>query len=112
MEGFDTLISLVGGVVFRFGIPAIVTTLVVWLLRRLDKRWQKEAKEQGLVQVRAQNPGCWNINNCTEEKRSNCKAYKNPDVPCWHNFRDQDGRLRESCLGCEVFHKAPVPVIS
>lgn len=110
MEGFDAVISFVSGVVFRFGIPAIVTTLVVWLLRRLDKRWQKDAQKQGMVQVRAKNPGCWKINECPEENRVKCKAFNNPNMPCWHHFRDQEGRLRESCLGCDVFQKAPVPI--
>ena len=112
MEEFDTIISFVGGFVFRFGIPAIITTLVVWFLRKLDKRWQNEAIGEGVIQVRAKNPGCWKVNGCSEEQKADCKAYKDPEVPCWHHFRDQEGRLRESCMGCDIFHNAPVPVIS
>lgn len=112
MEGADTILSIVGGIVLRFGIPILVTGLAVWLLRRLDTRWTRDAEEQGLIRVTAKNPGCWEVHNCSEEKRSKCKAFQNQDVPCWHLLRDNSGNLQERCLGCDVFVKAPIPISS
>ena len=112
MEGFDALLSLIGGSALRIGFPIGVTALAVWLLSRLDRRWKKEAGESGLMQVTAKNPGCWDINNCSPEKRAKCKAFQNQEVPCWQLFRENDGNLRENCLGCDVFIKAPIPVSS
>lgn len=110
MEGADAVLALVSGVIIRFGIPVAITALAVWLLRLLDKRWQKDAEAKDLVKVRAKNPGCWNIKNCSEEKRAGCKAYQNSEFPCWQLLRDQEGRLRENCLGCDVFQGASIPV--
>lgn len=112
MEGADIILSAAVGIIIRFGIPVSLTALAIFLLRRLDTQWQQDAKSKGLTGVTAKNPGCWNAKNCSEEKRSKCKAYQNKEVPCWHLFRDNEGRLRENCLGCDVFVKAPVPVTS
>lgn len=110
MEGIDAALALISGVILRFGIPVAITALIVWLLRMLDKRWQKDAEEEGLVIIRAKNPGCWNLHNCPAEKRAKCKAYQHPEMPCWQVFRDQNGRLREDCLNCDVFQAAPATI--
>lgn len=109
MEGADVILSVAVGIVVRFGVPISLTALAIFLLRKLDTQWQQDAESKGLVQVRAKNSGCWNAKNCPEEKRSKCKAFSNQDIPCWHQFRDNDGRLLEKCLGCDVFVQAPVP---
>ena len=65
-----------------------------------------------LAAVTASNPGCWDIKNCSAEQRANCKAHAHPETPCWQLFRERDGRLQERCVGCDVFRKAPVPVLA
>ena len=112
MESFEVIASMVLGVVLRLGIPIVITVFAVWLLRKLDITWRKEAEAEGLIKVTAKNPGCWDFHNCPEEKREECKAYQNPDQPCWHVYRDSGGNLKEQCLSCEVFIHAPVPILS
>jgi hypothetical protein len=111
MDSLDTIGVLVLGLVIRFGIPAGVTALLVWFFRKLDQQWQAEAKltTEGVM---PKNPGCWKVNKCSAEDRAKCRAYANPDKPCWHVLRDTEGLLQEKCLGCEVFRKAPVPVLA
>jgi len=99
------------GLVVRFGIPIVLTILIVMWLRRLDARWQLEANRTrpraavaAMPQVR-----CWEQRGCPPERRASCPAYARPDVACWQVFRGADGRLHEACLNCDVFRKAPVP---
>ena len=102
----NTVLTIILGLLLRIGIPAAVTALIFFLLRRLDKRWQKEA--EAIPVINSQRP-CWEIKGCTEEKRQNCPAFSQTGVPCWQVFRTKNGLLREDCLGCEVFRQAPVP---
>jgi len=96
------------GILLRIGIPLAVTILVIALLSRLDKRWQKQGL--ALPVVPASTRPCWEAKGCSEEKRKGCTAAARPDVPCWQVFRSKSGALRENCLGCDVFRQAPVPV--
>lgn len=102
----NTVLVIILGVLLRIGIPAAVTTLIFLLLRRLDKRWQKEA--EAIPVISSQRP-CWETKGCSKEKRQNCPAFSQTGVPCWQVFRTKNGLLREECLGCEVFRQAPVP---
>ena len=102
------VLSLMLGLILRLGIPVGITALVFYLLRRLDIRWQRESKVQPQV-APGQKP-CWQLKGCSEEKRKKCPAAAQPKVPCWQVFRSRDGLLRESCLGCDVFRRAPVPI--
>ena len=111
MEWFETFGAIFLGVLVRFGIPVAVTALIVWWFRNLDQRWQFEVQPEERRGL-AQNPGCWDIKNCPPELQANCKAYANPDKPCWQVFRGSNGRLREKCLSCDVFKRAPVPLLS
>lgn len=112
MESTTSILALALGLLARIGIPFLVTILVVGWLRNLDARWQEQAgKEMAPYPVsRPGNSGCWKVKNCSPEKRASCKACAHRDQPCWQVFREPDGRLRESCLGCEVFSNAPMPV--
>jgi hypothetical protein len=103
---------MVAGVLLRIGVPLAVTALLAWLLRRLDERWQHHAAAQRADMPAARFPGvvekCWDAKNCLPEKRDKCPAYANPKTPCWQVFRGKDRLLRESCLGCAIFRRAPV----
>jgi len=104
----NTFLLLVFGTLLRIGIPVAVTILVIALLRRLDRRWQKES--QSLPVVPAGGKPCWEIKGCSAEKRKRCPAAAQTGSPCWQVFRSKSGALREDCLGCNVFRQAPVPV--
>ena len=97
------------GMVLRLGIPLVVTIGVIVLLRRLDQRWQKESQ---VVPVVPMGKPCWEIKGCSKEKVKGCAAAANPQIPCWQVFRSREGFLREQCIGCETFRKAPVPANS
>jgi hypothetical protein len=105
----DTVLTFVLGLLLRIGIPVAVTALVFFLLRRLDQRWQKEALAVPVIS--SQRP-CWEVKGCSAEKRENCPAYAQKNIPCWQTFRDRRGLLREDCLGCDIFRLAPAPVKS
>lgn len=111
MDALETFGILILGILVRFMIPIGVTALLVWFFRKLDQQWQEEAK-QASVQAMPKNPGCWKINKCSAEQRAKCLAYANPDKPCWQVYRGSDGLLQDKCLGCDVFKKAPVPVLA
>ncbi len=107
-----TVLVVILGVLLRLGIPIALTILLFYGLKKLDERWQAEAKSQPALpgeQV-AVNPGCWDIKGCTEEMKKHCEAFAHPDIPCWQVFRASNGALKERCLGCELFLQAPVPV--
>ena len=109
MEWLDGVIAVGVGLIIRFGIPIALTALVVRLLLTLDERWQAEA-ERDQTRAPARNIGCWDAKNCSAEQRAQCTAYAHPETPCWQLFRSEDGQLKEKCLACQVFRKAPVPI--
>jgi len=109
MEWLPTTLAIFLGILIRVAVPLIVTFLFVFFLKRLDERWKRESDLDGQL-VKAGNVGCWDINKCPQEKRAACKAFQNPDTPCWQVFREKNGRLQERCIGCDVFRHAPVPV--
>jgi hypothetical protein len=115
MEPMMTFLMVALGFAIRLGVPVLVTVLAVWLLKRLDARWQAEADQMSaaaLQRALAQEPHCWEINNCAPERRAGCIAYQKQNAPCWQHYRTPDGKLREACVGCKVFKQAPVPVVA
>ena len=42
MEGLIGIGAVILGILLRFGIPVLCTALLIWLLRKLDQRWQRE----------------------------------------------------------------------
>jgi hypothetical protein len=106
----NTYLNLLLGLFVRIGLPIGVTALVIYLLGRLDRRWQKDVVMLPVVQ-----PGqksCWQVMGCDPRKKKDCPAFANASVPCWQIFRAKDGVLKTECLGCEMFRSAPVPVKS
>lgn len=96
-------ITLLFGILVRLAIPVGATMLFVWFLRRLDTRWQKEALHQTIsvrgltipiAQIR-----CWEVHDCSPERRATCLAYLNTQIPCWEAHR-HNGELQEACRGC------------
>jgi hypothetical protein len=103
----NVALAFVIGTLVRIGVPLALTAVVLSLLRRLDERWQQEAKT---LPVAAPGKPCWEIKGCSEEKKKKCPAAEQRQIPCWQVFRSKDGVLKETCLSCAVFRQAPVPV--
>jgi hypothetical protein len=110
MDWQTTTFAIILGVLLRIAVPLVVTILIFTVLKRLDEHWKREADIRPDQQVKPGNVGCWEFNSCPEKARAACKAYQNPDSPCWQVFRDKNGRMQERCIGCDVFRHAPVPV--
>jgi hypothetical protein len=109
----NAIAALLIGNLIRFGLPILITALVVWTLKRLDARWQAEIEERrtrSLEGVAVQKIQCWDTQNCPEVQREECVAYQNPAIPCWQHFRNGRGELREDCLECEIFRITPITI--
>lgn len=113
MDWMQSSAALVLGFLLRLGIPVVLTGVLVWLLRRLDARWQVEAdrmlasRDLGTAPVSPVR--CWEVKDCPPHHRVDCPGFKHPERPCWQVFRDPNGCLQEHCLGCVVFRSTPVP---
>jgi hypothetical protein len=106
----DTVIAslvVLSGLLLRFGIPIVITLLVVVALRKADARWQAEAAQlPPMADVEA--PHCWDIKNCPPELLQACPA-PTSTISCWQIYRQRNGYLQEKCLTCLVFRQAPIP---
>ena len=132
MSPVTEILYIVGLFVLRLGIPLAITLVIAYFLRRLDSRWEKEARseqEAGSVTreeekektvsvplVHIPSPAsipatfdsdgkpCWEINKaCTPIKMEQCPAYHDPSVPCWQARRQAEGRIPVECYHCEIF---------
>jgi hypothetical protein len=106
----DTLVSFLyifAGLLVRLAIPIVGTILLVFFLRKLDRRWQAEAQLHAQVMHKTE---CWKIKGCTPQHAEHCEAYKS-ELPCWQVNRLPNGYLKEECLSCQVFTEAPVPTL-
>ena len=108
METFISFFYIIAGFILRLAIPIAATILIVFLLRKLDARWQAEAE---LNPLPIDKPECWKITGCTPEQMENCEAVTS-SLPCWQVHRLPNGYLHEECLTCEVFKQAPIPLLS
>jgi|YNPNPStandDraft_1061719.scaffolds.fasta_scaffold21432_4 hypothetical protein len=122
----DTLVIL-GMLLIRIGIPIAITAALAYALRRLDQRWQAEARrarglppieEAPLVAPTAQpaleGQHCWERKGCSEWARANCPAYQHPEEPCWAAQSRALGVMPAECTTCEMYApgqtaKAPLP---
>ena len=98
--------AILFGFLLRLGIPIALTFLLAMVLKWLDKRWQAEAKMEKaefnvLAQGGKERRPCWEIHNCPQNLKKNCKAYANPATPCWEVYR-ANGWLKPACQSCKV----------
>lgn len=103
----NNILAVLIGLSLRLIIPIAVTVLIVYLLHKLDERWQMEALQQSQLETTTQ-VECWKIQNCPPEQYKECPAYAT-NQPCWQVHRLHNGYLREECLTCAVFRTAPIP---
>jgi hypothetical protein len=113
MNELSVVLTLIAGILLRFGIPIGITALLVYALRQLDQKWQREvelASQSALVQVSLFDQiRCWATNECSQEKRNTCTAFLERGRPCWQVHRNASGEMLSKCLICPVFQGAPVP---
>jgi hypothetical protein len=107
-EAFVVVYVLIG-FLLRIGIPVGITFLLGWSLRKLDTRWRLEAR-QNVAQPKVQpkwtsGQMCWQENDCSLERRQDCPAFLNPEIPCWEFFRKY-GTLNKMCTDCQVRQQA------
>lgn len=107
MDILIPFLYILSGLLLRLAIPIGGTILVIFILRKLDARWQAEGE---ILPVSVERPECWKINGCTSEQIENCSA-STSSLPCWQVFRLPNGYLNEECLSCKVFIEAPVPTL-
>ncbi len=110
MEWLAALLALASGLIIRLALPIGVTVIAVYLLRKLDARWQAEGGSQEQYSIgELEGIPCWEIKNCPPDRRVKCPAYTS-SLPCWQVHRQPNGYLLEDCLSCEVLRDAPLPL--
>lgn len=103
-----TIFALILGVFLRLVLPLLLTALIVYGLRALDIRWQREAETERSLLIRDEEP-CWRERGLSlDEIKARAAA---GGKPCWQVHRLSNGYLREACLDCEVFLEAPAPAL-
>ena len=93
MDWLTTVLAMILGLLLRVAIPIAATILLVIVLKWLDERWKREADLEGAAVEQPGNIGCWDVKNCPSEQLAKCRAYANPDTPCWQVFREDSGKL-------------------
>jgi hypothetical protein len=111
MDEFLVTLYIVAGILLRIAIPLGITVGASVVLRRLDKKWRKEADQQyqnlpSLINIWLENP-CWELNECEETRRETCDAYQQADVPCWEVFQT-NGHFNRKCKSCSYLKEMPI----
>lgn len=107
MEWMNPALAVVIGLALRLAIPIAITLLAVYVLHKVDVRWQEEAAQMP-APLEVEKPYCWDVHHCPAEKMKDCPAPRSSE-PCWQLHRLSNGYLSETCLTCQVFHQAPIP---
>jgi hypothetical protein len=128
MEVLMDVLVILGMFLLRLGLPLALVLVVGYWLRRLDARWEAEARRQRPVvtpeplptawptsmpaAVWATGPAsavdvfglpCWQLRGCDPARREQCPAYHQPDVPCWLARSEAEGALPAGCATCLIF---------
>jgi|CXWL01.1.fsa_nt_gi hypothetical protein len=106
MDTLTSILVLLSGVLLRLLVPLSLTALVVFVLRKLDARWQAEAELEMKLLAKDETP-CWREQGLSLDRIEQMSAASGK--PCWQIKRLPNGYLREECLGCEAFLSAPMP---
>lgn len=122
MQFLTEVTIIVAMFIVRLGVPIALMCLVSYALRRLDARWQAEARAQQLTASNASAPPiatvvpaaatpliqepCWEYRACPETVRARCPAYLSPHLPCWIARRQAEGQLPSQCCNCSLFTTA------
>lgn len=124
MNEFQATAVLVALFALRCVLPIALTIGVGYLMNRLVDRWEREESGQkapGAEPARPAKPAipvvavkpslpCWVFNNCAEDARAGCAAYKNQAIPCWLARTQSDGALPAKCPSCAIYQARLVPI--
>ncbi len=131
MSPVTEILYIVGLFVLRLGIPLAIILVIAYFLRRLDTKWEDEARseqEAGRVTREVEekeavsvplahmpSPApipaaldsygkpCWEIKDCDPIAVEQCPAHQNPNIPCWQARREEEGKIPLECYHCELF---------
>lgn len=102
-----TFFVVIAGFLIRIGLPLLLMIGLVSLLRRLDARWQTEARYQQKLASEDTREHALDLSECAIDGISN-KLFVQASEPCWQVFRKSNGYLHDECLHCKVFRAAPI----
>lgn len=115
MNEISVILTVIIGLLLRFGIPIGITALLVYALRRLDQKWQREieraAQSEPMKVSLYDQIHCWAKKECSQEDHYTCPAFLESGRPCWQVHRDVSGELRHECLDCLVFSNVPAGIL-
>ena len=128
MEWLTQVLVILGLFILRLGVPLAIILIVGYGLRRLDAKWQAEARAQleasQAEQKAAREPQikmlkvieepCWIIKGCPQTVYTQCPAYQHPDTPCWMARFRAEGAIPAKCYRCALFsqRQAEKPLLS
>jgi hypothetical protein len=81
--------AVAGMFILRLGVPIAITFAVAYALKRLDAKWQAEARQKAAPPA--------------EDLVSSCKYAGQANVVCWVARRQAEGRLAAECRSCSQF---------
>ena len=86
-------------------VPLALTLAIGYLMNRQVARWEaQEAAAAGKRVPPAPQPQpCWEVRNCSAERRKSCPAYLSSGQPCWEVRHAAEGVLPAGCPTCPVF---------
>lgn len=117
MNELQATAVMIGLFALRCIVPLLLTLALVHLMNRLLARWSaaeaapatQPAVVRPLPVAAASRPSqtpsiaCWLLNNCSEEKRACCPAYRLQGVPCWQARLIEEGKLPDNCPTCPQY---------
>ena len=122
MQSVIDAIIIIGMFVLRIGVPLALTIAVgYWLEKKLRPQEtsvaQPDVDGRRIIPFRnprtaigsASGPGqvagaqCWEAKNCAPAVRSECAAFKQPNLPCWLALQASGGNVREECFACDFY---------
>jgi len=137
MNSLAEVLYIIGLFVLRLGVPALIILAISYFLRRLDDRWEAEARSEqeaggATRQVAGQERNavslphsplseplptafdsvgkpCWQIQDCDSIAVEGCPAHQDPNLLCWQARREAEGKIPLECYHCERFLLAIQP---
>jgi hypothetical protein len=113
MNELQASVVMIALFALRCVLPLALTIAAVHLMNRVLARWEAAESAARPGPVLAATPSappaaaapsislaCWLLNNCSEEERVRCAAYRRQDIPCWQARLIEEGILPERCAAC------------
>jgi hypothetical protein len=118
MNEFQATAVMVALFALRCVVPIILMAVIGYAMNRLVDHWEAEEAAPGkpisvpvaghaTAKASPSKIPCWVFNNCDEQVRAGCAAFKNPSIACWVARMRTDGKLPAKCAGCELYTRVP-----